>query len=106
MKKEMQSLVDFMLNSGKDTTIGCWRSIGQTIDDLRSDKATAHGKLGEEYVVDEPLWAALAVNTCATVGIFLWELFNKKYKLVEDVSQDTISELPDETIDQHKECDF
>lgn len=75
------------------------RSIGQTIDDLRSDKATAHGKLGEEYVVDEPLWAALAVNTCATVGIFLWELFNKKYKLVEDVSQDTISELPDETID-------
>lgn len=74
------------------------RSIGQTIDDLRSDKATAHGKLGEEYVVDEPLWAALAVNTCATVGIFLWELFNNKYKLVEVVSKDTTSGLPEESI--------
>lgn len=59
------------------------RSIGQTVDDLRSDKATAHGKLDGEYVIDEPLWAALIVNTCATVGIFLWELFNNKYKLTE-----------------------
>lgn len=65
------------------TLCGQLRSIGQTIDDLRSDKATAHGKLGEEYVIDEPLWGALAVNSCATVGIFLWELFNNKYQLVE-----------------------
>lgn len=65
------------------TLCGQLRSIGQTVDNLRSDKATAHGKLGEEYVINEPLWGALAVNACATVGIFLWELFNNKYKLTE-----------------------
>lgn len=80
------------------TLCGQLRGIGQTIDDLRSNKATAHGKLGEEYVIDEPLWAALVVNTCATVGIFLWELFNNKYKLTEEASQNAISEVPDESI--------
>lgn len=56
------------------------RSIGTTIDDLRSDKTTAHGKAHNEYVVDDPLWAAFIVNTSASLGLFLWEYFEKKYK--------------------------
>lgn len=72
------------------------RSIGQTVDDLRSDKATAHGKLGEDYVINEPLWGALAVNACATVGIFLWELFNNKYKLTETENVEVEESASDE----------
>lgn len=56
------------------------RSIGTTIDDLRSDKSTAHGKAHDEYVIDDPLWAAFIVNTSASLGLFLWEYFEKKYK--------------------------
>lgn len=56
------------------------RSIGTTIDDLRSDKSTAHGKAHNEYVIDDPLWAAFIVNTSASLGLFLWEYFEKKYQ--------------------------
>lgn len=56
------------------------RGIGTVIDDLRSDKSTAHGKTDDDYVIDDPLWASFAVNTCATLGLFLWEYFEKKYK--------------------------
>lgn len=56
------------------------RGLGQSIDDLRSDKSTAHGKGHDEYVVDDPLWASLIVNTSASLGLFLWEYYEKKYK--------------------------
>jgi Abortive infection C-terminus len=59
---------------------GKLRSIGSSIDDLRSDKSSAHGKAAGDYVVDDPLWASFAVNTTASVGLFLWEYFEKKYK--------------------------
>lgn len=61
------------------TLAGQLRSIAATVDDLRSDKSTAHGKSGKDYVIDDPLWAMLTINTCATVGLFLWEYFEKKY---------------------------
>lgn len=84
------------------TLCGQLRSIGQTIDDLWSDKATAHGKLGKEYVVGEPLWVALVINISATVGLFLWELFNNKYKLPQDAdsntSLETVAELRNDLI--------
>lgn len=56
------------------------RGLGATIDDLRSDKTTAHGKAHDEYVIDDPLWAAFIVNTSAALGLFLWEYYSKKYR--------------------------
>lgn len=38
------------------------RSLGSSIDNLRSDKSTAHGKAPGEYVVDDSLWAETVVN--------------------------------------------
>lgn len=79
------------------------RGIGKTIEDLRSDKTTAHGKSHDEYVIDDPLWASMIVNTSATFGMFLWEYFNAKYlpKLTniedENIMDDTpidLSEIP------------
>ncbi len=74
------------------------RSIGSTIDDLRSDKSTAHGKTHGEYVIDDPLWAAFIVNTTATLGLFLWEYFEKKYKPNIKLHESEIEDIDDKPI--------
>lgn len=61
-----------------------------TLDDLRSDKTPAHGSLEEDYIVDDPLWAILAVNATVTLGIFLWDFFNKKYLLDKEKGPEII----------------
>ena len=73
------------------------RGLGQAIDDLRSDKSTAHGKKHDEYVVDEPLWAGFIVNTSATLGLFLWEYYEKKYKPAKQ--EETLNAPDDRPID-------
>lgn len=76
------------------------RGIGSTIDDLRSDKSTAHGKGGDDYVIDDPLWAMLTINASASLGLFMWEYFEKKYltnlptKLPDDNKSVDLSEIP------------
>lgn len=59
------------------TLAGQLRGIGSTIDSLRSDKSTAHGKADGEYIVDDALWAETVVNATATLGILLWRLFER-----------------------------
>lgn len=59
------------------TLAGQLRSLGSTIDSLRSDKSTAHGKADGEYVIDDALWAETVVNSTATLGILLWRLFER-----------------------------
>lgn len=56
------------------------RSLGNTIDDIRSDKTSVHGKRNDDYKIDDPLWAAFLVNICATLGLFLWEYYVSKYR--------------------------
>jgi|GEM_PF-146179 len=74
------------------------RGIGSTIDDLRSDKSTAHGKTASDYIVDDPLWAMFTINACATLGLFLWEYFNKKYVPALQ-SKDQLIEVDNKLID-------
>lgn len=47
------------------------------ITDLRNDKSDAHGSAPNDYVIDDPLWAELVVNATATVGLFLWEFYQR-----------------------------
>lgn len=78
------------------------RGLGQSIDDLRSDKTSAHGKAHDDYVIDDPLWASFVVNASATLGLFLWEYYEKKYKpakkkpdiVIDDDSPIDLSEIP------------
>ena len=53
------------------------RGLGSTIDDLRSDKSTAHGKADGDYVIDDGLWAETVVNATATLGLLLWRLYER-----------------------------
>jgi hypothetical protein len=104
--KPLSKLVSLIVKEfGFDTTTSCpqelisiagqLRSIGSTIDDLRSDKSTAHGKAHDEYVVDDPLWAAFIVNTSASLGLFLWEYFEKKYRpFVEKPQLQDVGDVP------------
>lgn len=62
----------------------------KTLDDLRSDKTPAHGSLEEDYIVNDPLWAILVINTTVTLGIFIWDFFNKKYNIEKEISQSEI----------------
>lgn len=62
------------------------RGLGSTIDNLRSDKSTAHGKAAGEYVVDDALWAEAVVNATATLGLLLWRLYERSYAKAEEES--------------------
>lgn len=47
------------------------------IVELRNDKTSAHGSTPDAYVIDDPLWAELVVNSTATIGLFLWEFYQR-----------------------------
>lgn len=55
-------------------------SISQSIEDLRSNKTILHGKLTQDYVIKDPLYAYFIVNCVATLGLFLISFYEKKYK--------------------------
>lgn len=59
-------------------------SVSQGVEALRSDNSPAHGKTSEDYVVDNPIYAELVVNSVATVGIFLIKFYKKNYHLRSD----------------------
>lgn len=67
------------------------RGLGQAIDDLRSDKSSSHGKRHDEYIIDDPLWASFIVNASATLGLFLWEFYEKKYKPVRNKEENVMA---------------
>ena len=55
-------------------------NIAKNIEDLRSNcTKEAHGRLYEDYIIDDPLYAQLLVNTTATLGLFLLKFYEKKY---------------------------
>ena len=72
------------------------RGLGKAIDDLRSDKSSAHGKNRNEYIVDDPLWSGFVVNVSASLGLFMWEYYKKKYRpAVENNGDDELISLED-----------
>ena len=58
-------------------------SVGGTIDDLRSTKTIVHGKTTTDYVVSNPLYAELIINSVASVGLFLQTYYKQNYPSLE-----------------------
>lgn len=54
-------------------------NISKQIESLRSEKTTVHGKLKEDYIIDDPLYAHFILNSVATIGLFLISFYEKKY---------------------------
>lgn len=66
-------------------------NIAQSIEALRSNHTdTSHGKTSGDYLVDDELYAKFIINAVSTVGLFLLNYFEKKYK--SDIIDSTKSE--------------
>lgn len=46
-------------------------NVCQGIEKIRSQKTKLHGKMDEDYVVDDSLYAYFIINSVATIGLFL-----------------------------------
>lgn len=55
------------------------REASDSIREIRNSKTAAHGKIQDEYVIDDPLWAEFIVNSCATLGLFLYFFYKRKF---------------------------
>lgn len=53
-------------------------AVNQSIEKLRSEKTTFHGKTSEEYIIEDSLYTYFIVNSVSTVGLFLNSYYKKK----------------------------
>lgn len=53
----------------------------KSIDDIRSKKSSFHGKMENEYLVSDSMYAYFIVNATTTVGLFLLSFYKKKYPI-------------------------
>jgi len=67
-------------------------NICQSIEKLRSNKTTAHGKTQEDYIIDDPLYAYFVINAVATVGLYVDSFYKKKFLTKYDDSN--IEDIP------------
>jgi hypothetical protein len=54
--------------------------VAQSVENLRSNNTDSHGKLADDYVIKDSIYAFFVVNTVATVGLFLIGFYEKKFK--------------------------
>lgn len=71
----------------------------QSIEQLRSTNTDAHGKLGDDYIVHDSLYAFFIVNSVATIGLFLIGFYEKKFQpsyltLTEEGTEDLVDDVP------------
>lgn len=62
-------------------------SICQSIESIRSTKTNFHGKMSEDYVVDNPLYSYFVINNVCSVGLFLKSFYKLKYPKEETTLQ-------------------
>lgn len=69
-------------------------AVANSVEDLRSTKTNFHGKTNEDYVVQDSTFAYFVVNSVSSVGLFLIQYFENRFKMkiVEDA--DTSDDLP------------
>lgn len=87
-------------NSGQDQDI---RNIGSglikvtsSIESLRSNKTTSHGKTEEDYFIKDSLYSYFIINTIATVGLYIDSFYKRKFKEYIKKEKDEIdySDIP------------
>jgi hypothetical protein len=66
-------------------------SMNKNIEQLRSNKSRFHGKLEEDILINESIYAYFIVNSVTTIGLFLISFYKTKFKTEET---DEIEEIP------------
>lgn len=68
-------------------------SVSQAIEDLRSDKTNFHGHVSDDYIIKEPLYVYLVINSICSVAMFLDSFYKTKYPPIVDRFEDN-DDLP------------
>ena len=74
--------------------------ITKKIEEIRSEKTRAHGKIKDEYIVNSPLYSYFIINSVATVGMFLISFYKEKFlvyseqKEPEDEEEIRLEDIP------------
>ena len=58
-------------------------SINDSIEKLRSNKSSFHGKIEEDVLINESIYAYFIVNSVTTIGLFLISFYKTKFKTEE-----------------------
>lgn len=72
----------------------------QNIEKLRSTSTDSHGKLKDDYIINESLYAFFIVNSVATIGLFLIGFYEKKFQPAylsqskEEAEEDLANDIP------------
>lgn len=70
----------------------------KAIEDLRSQKTTFHGKVDNDYVIRDSLYAYFVVNSITTIGLFLKKYYEVKFPLnTSNLSSSHGDDLPDQS---------
>lgn len=54
-------------------------SISQSIEKLRSEKTTFHGKTDIDNLIDQPIFTYVVINSVSTVGLFLLNFYRNRF---------------------------
>lgn len=70
-----------------------------SIEDLRSRKTHVHGKLAEDYLIKDSMYAYFIINVVSSIGLFLINFYEKKYQknkaqTVEETNEIIPEEMP------------
>lgn len=71
-------------------------TINQNIEKLRSEKTIMHGKVSDDYIVRDPMYAYFIVNSVSTIGLFLRSFYRKKYPIpqTDNANEPESDDLP------------
>lgn len=79
--KEFQYYPDGKLNDNIRNIGSALLTIAQSVEAIRSGHSdTSHGKIADDYIIDDDLYAKFVLNAVTTVGLFLLNYYEKKYK--------------------------
>ena len=56
----------------------------QAIETIRSENTEGHGKLKNDYIINDPIYSAFIINAITTVGLFLLNYYEKQFKQEEN----------------------
>lgn len=69
-------------------------SINQNIEKIRSTKTAFHGKVGDDILIDDSIYAYFVVNAVTTVGILLKSFYTKKFPKIKHTESTIGDDLP------------
>jgi hypothetical protein len=68
-------------------------AIDQSVEKIRSEKTTVHGKTFDDYIIQDSLYTYFIVNSIASIGLFLNSYYKKKFP--KEIAEKTVyDDLP------------